>query len=311
MRVIDAQVHEPPVSLAWTGIDRAMAWDLQVELQLGWMNAIGVDGALLFPVDTAWSLHAAAAAPGKFGIVLPFAPGGELEGYSRPEDGIRVDPLDPDIERMVAEYAANPGVVGCRIMDRRTLIEPLKPRTNLDLFGRALDACAAARMPVFMSCADDLGVPGEVARTFPKLTVVVDHLGIPQPPVYSRDDPPLRRMPQLLGLASFDNLLVKISGFPTLSQVGYPFDDLWPPLRRLVDEFGADRLMWGSDIARIFGKSGFHHRFPGAEGDFPGKHVYAESLFFVRECPTLSETEKEWLLGRTVEERLGFRVAPG
>lgn len=307
MRIIDAQVHEPPVSLEWRGIDRATGWDLQVELQLGWMNALGVDGALLFPVDTAWSLHAATVAPGRFAIVLPFAPGGELKGYSRPEDGIRIDPLDPHIDAVVTEYTAHPAVVGCRVMDRRTLIEPLDQRTNVDLFARALDACSAVQMPVFMSCADDLSVPGTIADEFPKLTVVVDHLGLPQPPVYLRDEPPLRRLPDLLELARFENLLVKLSGFPTLSQVGYPFPDLWEPLRQLVDAFGADRLMWGSDIARIFGKSGFHHRFPGAEGDYPGKHLYAEALHYLHHCETLTQKEKQWVLAGTVEERLGFR----
>jgi hypothetical protein len=306
MRIIDAQVHEPPVSLDWNGIDPATARDLQVELQLGWMNALGVDAALLFPVDTAWSLHAATVAPGRFGIVLPFAPGGELKGYSRAEDGVRIDPLDPDIHRIVAEYAAHPAVVGCRIMDRRTLVEPLIDRTNVDLFARALEACAAEQMAVFMSCADDLRVPGTIAAQFPELTIVVDHLGLPQPPVYDRDEPPLRRLPELLDLARFENLLVKISGFPTLSQVGYPFADLWPALRQLVDTFSADRVMWGSDIARIFGKSGFCHRFPGADGDYPGKHVYAESLYYLH-CSPLTDEEKQWLLARTVEERLGFR----
>jgi hypothetical protein len=125
--------------------------------------------------------------------------------------------------------------------------------------------------------------------------------------VYSRDEPPLRRLPQLLELAHLENVLVKISGFPTLSQVGFPFTDLWEPLRLLVDAFGPDRLMWGSDIARIFGKSGFHHRFPGADGDYPGKHVYADALYYLHLCTTLTTGEKEWLLGRTVEERLGFR----
>ena len=167
MLIIDAQVHEPPVELEWKGLDRTAAWHLQVELELGWMNAVGVHGALLFPVDTAWSFHAAAAAPGRFGIVLPFAPGGELAGYSRPEDGIRVDPLDPHIDRIVAEYADHPAVVGCRIMDRRTLVEPLDRRPNVELYARALDACSAVQMPVFMSCADDLSVPGDSPRRSP------------------------------------------------------------------------------------------------------------------------------------------------
>lgn len=67
-----------------------------------------------------------------------------------------------------------------------------------------------------------------------------------------------------------------------LSTTTYPFPDLEPKLRRVVDAYGPERVMWASDYTMI------------------RRHAsWGEALFSIRDCPSLSEHEKTWLLGRT------------
>ena len=78
---------------------------------------------------------------------------------------------------------------------------------------------------------------------------------------------------------------VKISWPPTLSRQRYPFDDIWPMVHRILEAFGLERSMWGSDFTRV------------AE-----LHDYQEALDFVRETNELSPADKEQLLVRTTRE---------
>jgi hypothetical protein len=56
---------------------------------------------------------------------------------------------------------------------------------------------------------------------------------------------------------------------PGLADEPYPFHDVWAPVRELVDAFGADRLLWASDIGRFRGRVGWHVRVPGTETHYP------------------------------------------
>ena len=81
---------------------------------------------------------------------------------------------------------------------------------------------------------------------------------------------------------------------PALSKEPFPYRDVNPVLREIVDAFGADRLMWASDTTRFRGRIGIgRFQNPATLGDYPGKHTYAESLLFIRENEVLSRAEKE------------------
>jgi len=67
----------------------------------------------------------------------------------------------------------------------------------------------------------------------------------------------------------------------------YPFEGLWPFLRRAVDAFGADRVMWASDHG----------------GDQTGKS-WGELFYCMPACTALSKAELEWVLGGTVRKIL-------
>jgi predicted TIM-barrel fold metal-dependent hydrolase len=145
----------------------------------------------------------------------------------------------------------------------------------------------------------------EVASRYRELTVIIDHLGLsPQRPFNEQFVPWFRDLDQLLALSEQDNLFVKLSGAPTYSDEPYPYEDLWPFLRKIVDAFGAERVLWGSDISRIAGHIGF--RRMETQPGHPGLHSYAEALHFIRDTNHLSDSEKSLILGETLERIVKF-----
>jgi L-fuconolactonase len=56
-----------------------------------------------------------------------------------------------------------------------------------------------------------------------------------------------RAVADLLALARYPKVCVKITHPWSLSAEAYPFRDTWPLLQRVRDAFGAERLMAGTD----------------------------------------------------------------
>lgn len=61
----------------------------------------------------------------------------------------------------------------------------------------------------------------------------------------------MARVDELLPLAEFTNVYVKVSALPCFSTEPYPFRNLDQPVRRVIEAFGAERCFWGSDITRV------------------------------------------------------------
>jgi L-fuconolactonase len=289
--IVDAQLHEPAVSLEWEGADDATKWLALTELQLGYMRAVGVDKAVLFPIDSRWAHEAHARFPERFGIVPMIMPGATAALGM-------IDAASPDVDALVADRAADPAIVGMRVLPSARASAGGHTTIPLAVFECGIAACEREGLPLFVYCLDH-AVIAQIAERHAGLTVIVDHLGLAQPPTAVREDPPFRALPGLLDLARLPNVAVKVSGVPGLSREPYPFTDVWPHLHRVVDAFGPDRLMWGSDISRVYGRGGFVWRVPGGEGDYEGRHTYAEALLYVRETDELSPDVKTKILGET------------
>lgn len=74
----------------------------------------------------------------------------------------------------------------------------------------------------------------------PGLTVVIDHMA----------DCPLDRpdlFQHLLDLARYPQVFVKISDLWTISRQPYPYPDAQEMVKRLIDRYGARRLMWATN----------------------------------------------------------------
>lgn len=73
--------------------------------------------------------------------------------------------------------------------------------------------------------------------------VVVDRCGRPDPAA-GLDAPGFR---ELLRLGAQGRWVVKPSGPVKFSARPHPYDDVWPHIRALLEVFGPDRCVWGSD----------------------------------------------------------------
>jgi predicted TIM-barrel fold metal-dependent hydrolase len=85
---------------------------------------------------------------------------------------------------------------------------------------------------------------GEAIAAFPGVPVLIDHLGEPQfgnPVEYA----------EMLGLARFANVTMKISGVSYISSAAPPHLDVQPFVRLVADAFGPDRLCWGGGTPEI------------------------------------------------------------
>jgi predicted TIM-barrel fold metal-dependent hydrolase len=286
--IVDAQLHEPVTRLAWTrpsdGRTRRLRRDnttrkLFTELSLGWMDAVGVASSVLFPTyDEAWAAAASAEFPERFSWV----------GRIQPE----ITKTEDLLER---------GAVALRLVVGFPRSDSQRMRAEYEAQRGAIELAAVRDVPVFLLVSRALDLGAEAVCDYPNVRFVIDHLGLPQPPS-DKVVEPFRQLPFLVSLASYPNLMVKVSGIPSLSSEAYPYEDVWPHLRTVIDAFGADRVMWGSDISRFEGRLGF--RVLDHPVTYQGKHTYAESLHYIRETRHLTAEEKEQILGGSVRRLL-------
>jgi L-fuconolactonase len=298
MQIVDAQLHEPGPWMNWDDASESIRNGVLTEALLSGMDAVGVERAVLFPTAAAyegWAQQVALTWPNRFTSVLCF-------DYGSAVGSGLLDPTSPDIESRVAELRDSSHVRGLR------LVVSFPPeglrRFQEGLWDRAIGACEKCEMPLFLFCSGHLDVARSLAMDYPNLGLVIDHLGVKQRPVEEMESPAWRRIPELVELARFPNVAVKMCGVPSLSSECYPYEDTWGHVRRVVDAFGPERIMWASDISRFRGRIGWRPRLSGDSAQVVDRQTYAESLSLFRDTGVLSEDEKDWVLGGTARRVL-------
>lgn len=236
MPTIDAQVHayeRDHPGRPWAGV-LAGPPEVTGDQMVAAMDAVGVDGAILvspfslYRFDASYALEVHARHPGRFALVKP------------------VDPSDAAVAETIAEWAARPGTVGVRIMlNREASADPADPGLN-----RVLAAAAQHNLPVNLLAWGRLDQAGALAARNPDTQLVIDHLGLQQPFAPPPPAQPFADLPEVLAVAAYPNVAIKISGAGTLSHEPFPYGDIWDPLGRIFDAFGLERCLWGTDWTR-------------------------------------------------------------
>jgi predicted TIM-barrel fold metal-dependent hydrolase len=109
-------------------------------------------------------------------------------------------------------------------------------------------AASAESVPVMIFGPGLTSAFGDVARRFPELRLIIDHLNF----ATTESLPALGHVIEpLLALAELENVAVKLSALPCLLRPEDRLVDLAPSVRAVVDAFGAERSMWGSDLSRL------------------------------------------------------------
>ncbi|MBM3647979.1 MAG: amidohydrolase [Alphaproteobacteria bacterium] len=236
MPIIDVQVHayeRNHPGRPWAAVLHGPP-EVTGDQMVAAMDEVGVDGAILvspytqYRYDASYALEVRNKHPGRFSVVKP------------------VDPTDPKVGETIADWKATPGAVGIRIMMAAgLLVAPDDPGVN-----RVLAEAARRSLPVNVLSWGRLEQIAPLAARHPGTRIVIDHLGLLQPFEPPKPAEPWTDLPKLLALAAHDNVVVKISGACTLSRQAFPHADIWDPIRRILDAFGIDRCMWGTDWTR-------------------------------------------------------------
>jgi predicted TIM-barrel fold metal-dependent hydrolase len=279
LEIIDAQIHEPRPAAPLSPGHEAIAAEVEVELAREALDSVGVDIALAVTSEKFIEV-AGARYPGRFPGVVTFD-------------------HNADLAAEVARVKRMPHVVAGRALVGDWTDATLRPEFTAGVFDPLFAAAEKARLALFVSTHGWGKVMGPVAERHPDLTLIIDHIGVSQHPVSPPNPEPWRTFPDLLALARYPNVHVKLCGGPVMSAQNYPFDDVWPKLEQMFDAFGYDRVMWGSDYTRM--------RWADRPlGERPRKRgvSYADSLNYLLRTDRLTFDQKQAVLGGTARKVL-------
>jgi len=237
MPIIDSQVHAYEANTPkrpWRTEPNWKSPHVTGDEMVAAMDKVGVDGAIfvsafsLYGYDASYAIEVQRAHPGRMAIIKP------------------VNPDDPKVGDVIAEWKKQPGAVGIRIFLRE---EDPRPPTDPG-FDRVLKAAVQHNLPVNFLCWGKIDQGTQLIDRHPNARFVLDHLGILQPRKPPAPPQPWADLPKVLELAKRPNVVIKVSGACTLSKQPYPFPDIWDPLARLFDAWGFERCLWGTDWTR-------------------------------------------------------------
>ena len=240
-------------------------WDASIETLTRYMDRHGVELAVainprLYLQDHRYLLDAAGRFPDR---VIPVG---------------KVHADDPAAVGLLHELADEHGIRGIRLVwyDGPTSTWPADPAVE-----PVWRACADLGITIgFLTNPDELPAIGEAASKHRQVTVVIDHWG----GLRAEEGPEFSRFAAVTALASLPNVYLKATCFQRMSLAGSPYLDVHPLLRRALDAFGRERVMWGTD----FGSGRVREQ------------QYDEELTAITgHLDWLAPSDREWLLRRS------------
>lgn len=270
--MIDAHLHLWDVAFAGRPFPYTpdpFPLDSMIEL----MEAHGVERGIdvtpvMYGFDNSYGLEAAAATRGRLAVFGRF------------------DPLAPDPAARLRTWMNRDGAAGVRLTFYAAELSKLDDPAALDPFWSAAEALGV-RVSVF--APDALWEIVRALERHPRLNLIVDHFGLG---VYPGCRDPFANHAAVAEFAPFEQVLVKVSGVVEVSREPWPFRDVHDLLAQARDQFGAERLMWGSNYPVVLETCD-----------------YEQSLRLFEECGRFDEAELELVLGGTCARMLGDGVA--
>lgn len=90
-------------------------------------------------------------------------------------------------------------------------------------------------------------------------------------------------------------VFVKLTSTPSCSTKAYPYRNIHPYLKRLIEAFGPRRCFWGTDLSAMLSRTNCAYR--------------QAVTMFTEEMNFLSEEDLEFVMGRGLAECLPWPVA--
>ena len=232
------------------------------------MASAGVDCAVIHPPSSlgeavnVYAVEAVRQHPDKFCILGHF----DLES--------------PDRENTFAHWRERTGMLGFRFTFNQPHQQAWWTDGSLNWFWAACEK-ADYRIGLLASGAH-MAALAKIATAYPRLKLHIDHIGRGGGGKGVADDAVFADLEDMLALAKFPNIAVKLSGAPSYSTQPYPYKNIHGYLRQIIEAFGPERCFWGTDITRM-----------------PCSY---------RQCVTMFTEEMPWLKGRDLEQVMGAAV---
>lgn len=270
--IADAQVHLWRAdSTEWPWIPNAKAQlpdPMTIERVLPLMDEAGVDRVVIVPPTlndrNDYALEAAKRYPKRFAVMG------------------RIPLKDPASPARLAKWK-EPGMLGVRLTFNTPETVAWLSDGTADWFWAAAEK---AGLPVMVLAFGRMPEIAPIAQKHTGLPIIIDHMGVNN--VINKEGKMGEKIGETVALAKYPNVTVKLSNIAACSLEPYPFSDMKEPIRRVFDAFGPRRCHWGTDLTNGFAKANYRQRI---------SH-FTETLEF------LSEEDKDWVMGRSIVERL-------
>ncbi|WP_313692403.1 amidohydrolase family protein [Halorarum halobium] len=216
-----------------------------------------------------------------------------VEDSERLSGIVMIDPFADDASEQFRECMAVDGVIGIRLggacpYDR--MWETFDPdvswlRETLDetaFWETAVETDAVVQLLCDHRQLDQVI---DIVETYPELTYLIDHFAHAGPDTPKDEG----TFAQFERLAEYETVAAKISEVPHMSELGFPYGDMHAHVAWLVDRFGKERVIWGSDYPNVSDVA-----------------TYGEAYHWLRSVDCLSETDRRWLRGRSFRRHVGL-----
>ena len=147
-----------------------------------------------------------------------------------------------------------------------------------------------ATVDIFLMKLEWVAGAEKLLREFGDVVVGFDHcMDLKPGPLYER------KLGEVLRLSRYENLYAKVDFISTGTEAGYPGEDLHDAALKIIDAYGAQRCVWGSN-------------FPNAL--WTPKMTYTEHLKIFTDVLPLSDSDRRQVLGETARRVWFSSVIP-
>lgn len=275
MLIVDSQVHlwkANSPDRPWTpGLEPQLPEPLGIERIIEEMEGAGVDRVVIVPPH--WE-----------GMRNDYA----TEAFDRYPDRFRfMGRLD--LERMDARpplpgWMKQRGILGMR---QSFLSKHERDRLVSGAYDWLWEDAERYGIPLMVHAGDLRATLEKILTRHPKLKLILDHMGLST--AIAREGRFAEAAANTTALARFPNVFAKLSSAPLHSREAYPFRDMHPYIRAIIDAFGAERCFWGTDLSHMLHTCSYRE----------GVTMFTEEL-------GLPPRELEWIMGRGLCECLGW-----
>jgi predicted TIM-barrel fold metal-dependent hydrolase len=196
----------------------------------------------------------------------------------------RIALQNPQSAALLPKWMDEPVMLGARVL----FVGPRAPWLTDGTADWFWPAAEKAQVPVMFFAPGQVSRFALIAERHPQLTLIMDHMCLTA--TMTKDNAVAAAVDEAVALAKYPNMSVKLSASPAVSAESYPFRDVTVHLKRVFDAYGPQRSYWGTDITNSFAKASYRQRV----------------THFTEELSFLSESDKDWVMGRAILARLNW-----